>query len=880
MSEEETQRIQRASARTSQRSQNLSDSANISTSSPFTSFHLDIGEDSPSFTQPEIESSRAGTPSPRDTIAEPLEPVKIKAVVMQGIASPTQSSEHLRVGPAQEFSLERVSATTGDLPLRTNTSMQRDGPAKEDNSTYLVLQDPPISTYLTSINTVPTSSTTTTTSTSPGRVVVTSLRTPGRVVVTSLRTPGPDVVTSLRTPAINSTPAPTFNSTPTSPSATLSYVDPMHGRVPFTHELWDRKAEQDAYPFIKSEHAASFLPGMTARAILAHFPTLRSFLKHIEARYVGPGLITSGEFRLYLDGYDSPEGKEDIWKSITSAYTDKYNRHRDKVLLQLERAREQAILEQRQQRLSVERRDREKTEAIHRACLLMAAAALPDMSDDSSDESSPPHLAPSSAPSPHQTVDHYSTPQPQRPKLRKQRAQQQQRCASVTHTSSLSSTSLTSPNITYKNDVDDNSNDVDHTSNDVGDTSNDVDDNTNSEVDDDKATIAKLRAQLAALELSPAVSAGTRRSVGVTLTLPQETTTSPEHYDDATIPHHHRHTDVPHYTSLPNSPTPSTYRAVLRYVNPTNKLDTFLYRDCDWYSAHAMDHVPPDERFRCLFGGPDISPCTQEHLPTLDPKVFRPRGGELLCKNNESLQLTAARAIHGATKPEPCDGDGCFVTHLNLFITWLSRSGHDLKNYLPELRMSLVSQRLTVRLESVLNNSKYKAYCALAGEDHLSYNVSFYRWMECLVSHFVSKDVRGTATLLLLDKLRVSVEGDHYDIITAWLEVLRLVRLLPSYNAHLPAFEGMVVEMFDSVLSKTSPALLEDWMTMIREADQLASLMMTKNRNPYSSYAATIEHLTATDTHLMMTTVTAASRAQASLATKRDSASATWVSHY
>ena len=48
-----------------------------------------------------------------------------------------------------------------------------------------------------------------------------------------------------------------------------------------------------------------------------------------------------------------------------------------------------------------------------------------------------------------------------------------------------------------------------------------------------------------------------------------------------------------------------------------------------------------------------------------------------------------------------------------------------------------------------------------------------------LVSYFVSKDSRGTATLLLLENLRVSVEGDHYDVYTAWFEVLRLVRLLP-----------------------------------------------------------------------------------------------------
>ena len=663
---------------------------------------MDIGEDSHSFTQPEIDSLRAGTPRSRDTIAEPREPEQIKNEdILEGIASPPHSAEkHVRVASAQEFSLERVAAAIGDLPLSINTSVQRDGPTNRDNGRVIMLQNP-------SIFTLPTTTTTTTVPTSTS-------------TCTAMTSTSPDLAVS------------------------------QHGRAVFQHESWSAVDEQNAYPFVKSDHAAagSFPPSMTWRGILAHFPTLRSLLKHIEPRYVNPDLLTNSEYNLYLDGYEPPEGKEEIWAAINSAYTDRYNRQRDKTFGQLERAREQAILEESRQRLSIERRRREETEAVRRSCLLKAAAALPESSDDSSDELQITRQPSTSSllrqtPAHHidNTLDHSNMPH--RRKLVRESRPTTPPSSITQHLPSPSSyqphPKPTNFNFLNGSDIDKDSDNDDHISD------NDTNKNDDSAA---KATIVMLKAQLAALSVSPTISDRHSRMNSLLATKTLQTSLTTTATDSVLQDHHSRDarrlndkrltpnvetTNQIHYTSIPHSPTPSssTHRAVLVYVNPTNKLDTFLYHDCDWFSAHAMDHVHPDERFRCLFGGPNISPCTIEHLPSLDPKVFRPRGGELLCKNNECLQLYAARAIHTATKPDPWDGVGCFVEFLNLFISWLSRSGHDLRNYLAELRMSLVSERLRVRLNSVLDNPKYKAYCALAGEDRLCYNVSFYRWMEC-----------------------------------------------------------------------------------------------------------------------------------------------------
>ena len=305
-------------------------------------------------------------------------------------------------------------------------------------------------------------------------------------------------------------------------------------------------------------------------------------------------------------------------------------------------------------------------------------------------------------------------------------------------------------------------------------------------------------------------------------------------------------------------------KQILVWACPSNKSDTFLYREGEKAPAYAVDNIPFLLHFRTLMSR--HSPCNWTYHPNEEgehPMVLRPVGMQLFLKNDETIPFVGRR-VHGATKPIPWSGpaSGDIVDFLTTWVGWMDRSGHSLENWMLEFISNLVGPAHQSRLKAVFDNPKFKAYCALAGDDHLCRLVSCIRWLECVAYTFIDKDQRGTVVQTKLDALRVPIDTGRYDMVGLFAEIDRTLPQHVAYHERGPAYEDKFITVFDSCTYKTSPPLLIEWNGNIQQRESMQSILNKgEPRNLYKTYESQIRYMQETGTYML--TPVKSSKAQA-----------------
>ena len=300
--------------------------------------------------------------------------------------------------------------------------------------------------------------------------------------------------------------------------------------------------------------------------------------------------------------------------------------------------------------------------------------------------------------------------------------------------------------------------------------------------------------------------------------------------------------------------TPTSLRAaragprIVTWTRPDCRIDTFQYRETEWFSLDAMANVPSDQRWRTHLGRKEVCPLDQEYLPSENPSIQRPVGLE----GFEGTMLPF-KGVHivGETQPLPHDGVGDFRRGLNKLLSWMSRAGYTQYNWLRAFVDLLVVEQLRWRVEAVLNDPKVKAYCYMVGTDECSHLVSYFRLIECVAYEFVPKD-DGSTVQLWIDQLRAPIEGDHFDVHYVLYESKRLVRILPGYMAQPSgmAYQAKVVEVMKRALERTHPGLALEWSqrnTLRRQVQHTSSKL---GATLYEHYNAEAENMRRANYHL------------------------------